>query len=99
MIISQKKKQLIFYKVCRFAIKLNYLKLVFMEKNCSNKLYLYFQVLEYLVRDYIKDWYDELTDNQEFYHHIQSCLHELIRAFASRFSKILKYFNIIKNLF
>jgi len=42
------------------------------------------ECLEFLIRDYIKDWYHELTDDQEFFTHLDQCIHEVIVTFVRR---------------
>ena len=52
---------------------------------------LYFQVLEYTSRDYIKNWYREISDDDKFLLEIRQCVQKVFISFSSRFV-IPKYF-------
>ena len=52
---------------------------------------MYFQVLEYTSRDYIKNWYREISDDDKFLLEIRQCVQKVFISFSSRFV-IPKYF-------
>nr|XP_018666665.1 sorting nexin-13 isoform X1 [Ciona intestinalis] len=56
------------------------------------------ECLDYLLRDYIKYWYNGLSDDPEFLHSFLVTLHDVIRALSSRFSSIDWQPYLTKNL-
>uniref|UniRef100_H2ZH12 PXA domain-containing protein n=1 Tax=Ciona savignyi TaxID=51511 RepID=H2ZH12_CIOSA len=56
------------------------------------------ELLEYLVRDYIKYWYNGLSDDPEFIYCSLVTIHDVIRTLSSRFSDIDWQPYLTKNL-
>jgi len=46
------------------------------------------ECLQYLIRDYVKDWYHNLSDDEEFLLHLRCCLNDVIRTFVARCKNI-----------
>lgn len=44
-----------------------------------------FQVIEYFFRDYIRYWYDEVSQHEEFLYDLRQTLQKVLIALFSRF--------------
>nr|CAB3266454.1 sorting nexin-13 [Phallusia mammillata] len=51
------------------------------SSNIDEKIH---ECVEYLLRDYVKYWYNDLSDDPELLHYFRVSLHDVIRAFAMR---------------
>ncbi|CAK8674367.1 unnamed protein product [Clavelina lepadiformis] len=56
------------------------------------------ECVEFFMKDYVKYWYNDLSDDEEFLHHFRNCLHDFLRAFAMRCKSVDWQLYLTRNL-